>query len=320
MAQAGKLDTTGYERKTGTGGTLKRTLLEFKEDSGTDWAAALTYYGVLAMFPALLALTSLAGVIGQAQATTDAIIGVVEEVGSPEVVDAVRPAVEGVAEGGGGAIVALVIGVVAALWSASGYVGAFMRASNVVYEVPEGRGIVKLRPLQMLVTLLMLLIVLVAALAIVLTGPLASAVGEVIGLGGTAVTVWDFAKWPVIALLVAVAIAVMYYASPNARLRGFRSVLPGAALAVVVWILASVAFAFYVANFGNFDATYGTLGGVIIFLIWLWLTNVAIVLGAEFNSERERGQQIADGVPYAEHELSLDERNVAKDKQRPSTR
>ncbi len=232
--------------------------------------------------------------------------------------EAVRPAVTSVAGSGGTALIALIVGLLAALWSASGYVGGFMRASNVMYEVPEGRPVWKAGPLQMLVTLLRLLLVVLATIAIVLTGTLATAVGEAIGVGSTVVTVWNIAKWPVVALFVITAIAVMFYASPNAKLRGFTAVLPGAALALVVWIVASVAFAFYVANFGSYDKTYGTLAGVVVFLVWLWITNGAIILGAEFNVERERGAQIA-GVSRALSVSCVPERDVPKDKQRPST-
>jgi membrane protein len=213
----------------------------------------------------------------------------------------------------------LIVGVAAALWTASGYVGAFMRAANVIYEVDEGRSIVKLRPLQMLVTLVLVLLLAMVLVALVLTGPVAEAVGSAVGLGSAAVTVWDIAKWPVLLAVVVVMIALLYYASPNAKLRGMRSILPGAALAVVVWLVASAAFAFYVANFGSYDKTYGALGGVVIFLVWVWLTNVAILLGAELNAERERSRQLEAGTPGAERELQLDERSEPKPKQRTRT-
>ena len=213
----------------------------------------------------------------------------------------------------------LIVGIAAALWTASGYVGAFMRASNVIYEVEEGRSIVKLRPLQMLVTLVLVLLLALVLVALVLTGPLAEAVGSAVGLGSAAVTAWDIAKWPVLLAVVVVMIALLYYASPNAKLRGVKSILPGAALAVVVWLVASAGFAFYVANFGSYDKTYGTLGGVVVFLVWVWLTNVAILLGAELNAERERSRQLEDGTPGAERELQLDERSEPKAKRRTRT-
>ncbi len=194
-----------------------------------------------------------------------------------------------------------------------------MRAANVIYEVEEGRSIVKLRPLQMLVTLVLVLLLALVLVALVLTGPLADAVGSAVGIGSAAVTAWDIAKWPVLLAVVVVMIALLYYASPNAKLRGVKSILPGAAVAVLVWLVASAAFAFYVANFGSYDKTYGALGGVVIFLVWAWLTNVAILLGAQLNAERERSHQLQAGMPGAERELQLDERSEPKTKQRART-
>ena len=213
----------------------------------------------------------------------------------------------------------LIVGIAAALWSASGYVGAFMRASNVIYEVEEGRSVIKLRPLQMLVTLVLVLLLALSLVALVLTGPLASKVGAAVGIGASAVTVWNIAKWPVLLIVVMFMIALLYYASPNAKLRSLKSIFPGAVLAVAVWLVASAAFAFYVANFGSYNKTYGTLGGVIIFLVWMWITNVAILLGAEINAERERSRQLRDGTPGAERELQLEERSEPKAKKRART-
>ena len=194
-----------------------------------------------------------------------------------------------------------------------------MRAANTIYEVEEGRGFVKLRPLQMLVTLVLILMLALVLVALVVTGPLADAVGSAVGLGSTAVTVWDIAKWPVLLAVVMVMVALLYFASPNAKLRGFKSIVPGAILAVVIWLVASAAFAFYVANFGSYNKTYGALGGVVIFLVWLWITNVAILLGAELNAERERSRQLEEGVPGAERELQLEERSEPKDSKRART-
>jgi membrane protein len=234
-------------------------------------------------------------------------------------VETFKGPIETITNSSGTAGIMLIVGIAAALWTASGYVGAFMRAANVIYEVEEGRSIVKLRPLQMLVTLVLVLLLALVLVALVLTGPLAEAVGSAVGLGSAAVTAWDVAKWPVLLAVVVVMIALLYYASPNAKLRGVRSILPGAALAVVVWLVASAAFAFYVANFGSYDKTYGALGGVVIFLVWAWLTNVAILLGAELNAERERSRQLEAGMPGAERELQLDERSEPKAKRRTRT-
>ncbi len=316
MAQ---LERRGHEREASLGQTLKRTLAEFKEDNLSDWAAALTYYGVLSMFPALIALVSIVGLVGDPASTTRALTDIVTQIGPPSAAETLAGPIQSITSQRSAAGILLIVGIVAALWSASNYVGAFMRASNIIYEVDEGRPIWKLRPLQMLVTLVMILLLVLAAVAVVVTGPLASAVGGAIGLSGTAVTVWNIAKWPVILLVVAVMISVLYYASPNAKLPGFKFVTAGGALAVVVWLLASLAFAFYVANFGSYNKTYGTLGGVVLFLVWLWITNVAVLLGAELNAERERSREIEAGEPGAERELQLPERDVAKDKQRPKT-
>jgi len=308
-----------HTRKGSSRQTLKRTFTEFKEDELTDRAAALTYYGVLAIFPALIALVSIVGLVFDPARITKALTDVVSSVGPASAVETFKGPIETITKSSGTAGIMLVVGIAAALWSASGYVGAFMRAANVIYEVEEGRSIVKLRPLQILVTLVLVLLLALVLVALVLTGPLAEAVGSAVGIGSAAVMVWDIAKWPVLLAVVVVMIALLYYASPNAKLRGMKSILPGAAVAVVVWLVASAAFAFYVANFGSYDKTYGALGGVVVFLVWAWLTNVAILLGAQLNAERERSHQLEDGVPGAERELQLDERSAPKATKRART-
>ena len=296
--------------------TLKRTFTEFKEDELTDRAAALTYYGVLSIFPALIALISIVGLVFDPARITKALTDVVSSVGPASAVETFKGPIETLTQSSGTAGIMLIVGIATALWTASGYVGAFMRAANVVYEVEEGRSVFKLRPLQMLVTLLLVLLLALVLVALVLTGPLADAVGSAVGLGSSAVVAWDIAKWPVLLAVVVIMIALLYYASPNAKLHGIKSILPGAALAVVVWLIASAGFAFYVANFGSYDKTYGALGGVVIFLVWVWLSNVAILLGAELNAERERSRQLAAGTPGAERELQLDERSAPKQRAR----
>jgi membrane protein len=308
-----------HARKGSLGQTLKRTFAEFKEDELTDRAAALTYYGVLSIFPALIALISIVGLVFDPARITKALTDVVSSVGPASAVETFKGPIQTLTQSSGTAGIMLVVGIAAALWTASGYVGAFMRASNVIYEVEEGRSIFKLRPLQMLVTLLLVLLLAVVLIAVVVTGPLADAVGSAVGLGSAAVTAWDIAKWPVLLAVVVVMIALLYFASPNAKLGGIKSILPGAALAVVVWLIASAGFAFYVANFGSYDKTYGALGGVVMFFVWVWLTNVAILLGAELNAERERSRQLAAGAPGAERELQLEERSEPKADKRART-
>jgi membrane protein len=274
-------------------GVLKRTFTEFKKDNLTDWAAALTYYGILALFPALLVLVSLLGLAGQntTQSLIDNIAGAAP--GSAKTI--ITNAIQNLQSSKGSAGVLFIVGIAGALWSASGYVGAFSRASNAIYEVGEGRPFWKLRPQQVLITFVMVIILAASAIAVVVTGGLATQVGNLIGVGSTAVTVWDIAKWPVLVVLVSIMVAVLYYAAPNVRHPGFRWISPGSILAVAIWIVASAAFAFYVANFGSYNKTYGSLGGVIIFLVWLWISNVAILLGAEFDAEMARGRELEAG-------------------------
>ena len=310
---------TGHERKTGFLPTLKRTFKEFSEDNLTDWAAAMTYYGVLALFPALIALVSIVGLVFEPQQVTKTLTDTVTAISPGASVDALKGPIESITSSKSKSGIALIIGVLAALWSASGYVGAFMRASNIMFEVDEGRPIWKLRPLQMLVTLTMILLIALAAIAIVVSGPVAKALGESMGIGDTAITIFNIAKWPVILGVVTLMLAILYYSAPNAKLRGFKFITPGSLIAVVVWIVASAAFAFYVANFGSYDKTYGSLAGVVLFLVWLWLTNVAVLLGMQVNAERERDIQIKEGVPDAERELRLTERDEAPEKKRPTT-
>jgi membrane protein len=219
----------------------------------------------------------------------------------------------------GAAGVLLIVGLGTALWTASGYVGAFIRASNAIYEVEEGRPFWKLRPLQLLVTLTMILMLALVAGGLVLTGPLASAVGGVIGLSEAAVTAWQVAKWPVLLAVVITMIAVLYYASPNAKLPGFRWITPGSVAAILLWIAASVAFAFYVANFGSYNKTYGTLGGVITFLVWLWISNLAVLFGLELNAELERSRELETGNRAAQDRLQLEPRQAPRDGQRTQT-
>ena len=282
-------------------GVLKRTVKEFKADNLTDLAAALTYYGVLAIFPMIIVIVSVLGLVGQS--ATQPLIDNLGKVAPGPAKQIFTSAIHNVQSGRGTSGVLLIIGLLAALWSASGYISAFMRASNVVWDVEEGRPIWKTVPIRVGVTVITVILLTVSALAVILTGGLARQVGNLVGLGSTAVTVFDIAKWPVMMLIVSVILAILYYMGPNVRQPGIRWVSPGSVLAVIVWLIASAAFAFYVANFSSYNKTYGALGGVIAFLVWLWITNVVILLGAELNAELERGRLLeaghpADGEPY----------------------
>ncbi|HEX5617703.1 MAG TPA: YihY/virulence factor BrkB family protein [Solirubrobacteraceae bacterium] len=296
-------------------GTVKRTVREFRDDNLTDWAAALTYYAVLSLFPAFIALISILGLVVDPQTITRVITDVVSQLGPASAVDTFKEPIEQIANNRSAALLGLIIGVATALWTASGYVGAFMRASNAIYERDEGRPFYLLRPLQILVTLVLVLMAALVVLSLVATGPVAKAVGDAIGLGDAAVTAWNIAKWPVLLIVVMLMLAILYWSSPNAKPAGFRWISPGAVLAVLVWIAGSVAFAFYVANFGSYNKTYGTLAGVIVFLVWMWLTNVAVLLGAELNAETERGREIEEGVPGAEEEIQAPYRRAPKDEE-----
>ncbi|HKB49830.1 MAG TPA: YihY/virulence factor BrkB family protein [Solirubrobacterales bacterium] len=299
--------------KEGPLATLKRTAVEFMEDNLTDWAAALTYYGLLALFPALIAMVSLIGLVGDPKSTTSTLTEIITAIGPQSAAQTFSGPIESIASNRSTAGFAFVAGLAVALWSASGYVGAFMRASNVIYETPEGRPFWKLRPLQLGVTLAMIVLMALLALALVFTGPVVDAVAGPIGLGDTAVSAWNIAKWPAMVAIFLFMVAVLYYASPNARLRGFRWVTPGSLVAILVWAIASAAFAFYVANFGSYDKTYGALGGLVALLVWFWISNLAILFGHQLNAELERSLEIEEGHPHAEREIQLEPRSEPKE-------
>ncbi len=290
--------------------TLKRTFKEFSADNITDWAAALTYYGVLALFPALIALVSVIGLIGSS--VTDPLLENVGSVAPGPAKEILTSTIMNLESSKGAAGIAFVIGLVLALNSASSYVSAFSRASNAIYDVEEGRPIWKLKPQQIGIVLVLILLLLLIAVAVTVSGPLAEEVGKVVGLGSTAVTIYDIAKIPVILLLVSFLFAFLYWAAPNVKQPGFKFVSPGGIVALVIWIVASLLFAFYVANFGSYNKTYGSIGGVIAFLVWLWITNIAILFGAEFNSELQRSQQREAGQAAPLDEPFLEPRDTSK--------
>ncbi|MEU5226243.1 YhjD/YihY/BrkB family envelope integrity protein [Streptomyces toyocaensis] len=278
------------------GAALKGSLHEFKDDELTDRAAALTYYGVLSLFPALLALVSILGLTGKS--TTDKVLENLQELTAPGAArDIITQAVEQLQGNAGIGSIVAIVGLVLAIWSASGYVAAFMRSANAVYDMPEGRPVWKVLPVRVGVTVVLMLMAVISALIVVFTGGLARQAGDLLGLGDTALTVWSIAKWPVLIVLVVMMIALLYWAAPNAKVRGFRWITPGSFLALLIWLVASAGFALYVANFGSYNKTYGTMAGVIVFLIWLWITNLAILLGLEFDAEIARQRAIAGGHP-----------------------
>ncbi|WP_405965224.1 YihY/virulence factor BrkB family protein [Streptomyces sp. NBC_00723] len=309
---AGRAGTSGpdeqVERRTpdGPGQLPKRswpavltgTLREFKDDELTDRAAALTYYGVLSMFPALLVLVSLLGLAGKS--ATDEVLDNLRKVAPGSARDIISDAVQQLQGRGGVGSVMAIVGLVLAVWSASGYTAAFIRSANAVYDMPEGRPVWKVLPLRVGVTVVLLVLAVASALIVVFTGGLARQAGAALGIGDTALTVWSIAKWPVLVFLVTIMIALLYWATPNVRGRGLRWITPGSVLALVIWLIASAGFAFYVANFGSYNKTYGTLAGVIVFLVWLWISNIAILLGLEFDAELARQRAVAGGLPEGE--------------------
>jgi membrane protein len=299
---------------------LRKTAREFSTDQCTDLAAALTYYAVLSLFPALVVVVSLLGVFGQGQRTSDAVLQIVGDLGPASAVDTLREPIQQLVEAPSAGL-ALVVGVLGALWSASAYVGAFGRAMNRIYEVDEGRPVWKLRPTQLLLTFVGLILAAAVAFMLAVSGPIASAVGGALGLGQAAETVWNIARWPVVLVFAALAVATLYYAAPNVQQPRFRWISIGAGIAILVWVIASVLFGVYVGNFGSYNKTYGALAGVIVFLLWLWITNVALLFGAELDAELERGRQLQAGIP-AERNLQLPprdsqvaDRNDAKEEQ-----
>jgi membrane protein len=302
----------GVKRKHGWFATLRRTASEFREDNLSDWAAALTYYGLLSLFPALIAMVSLIGIFGDPRSTTASLTEIIIEIGPESAAETFSGPIESLTEHRATAGFALVGGLAVALWSASGYIGAFMRASNVIYETPEGRPFWKLRPLQIAVALAMVIALALLAVSLVMTGPVVRAVAKPLGIGGTAVEIWNVAKWPVMVLVFTLMIGVLYYASPNVKMRRFRWITAGSVVAVVVWIVASALFGVYVANFGSYNQTYGTLGGLVALLVWFWISNLAILFGHQLNAERERSLEIEEGTPLAEREIQLEPRSEPK--------
>lgn len=288
----------------------RKTAREFSADQCTDLAAALTYYSVLAMFPAMLAILSLVGLVGQGDKTVDTVVQILRDVGAGGAADTLEPTLDQLSQSQSSGL-ALVIGLAAALWSASGYIGAFGRGMNRIYEIDEGRPIWRLRPAMLLITLVTVVLTALVAVGLVVTGPAAQAIGSAVGLGDTAVLVWNIAKWPVMLAVVVLIVALLYYATPNVKQPAFRWISVGAVVAIVVWIVASALFGVYITNFSSYDRTYGSVATVIVFLLWLWLTNLALLFGAELDAELERGRELQAGIP-AERSVQLPAKDTRK--------
>jgi membrane protein len=292
---SGVPERPGDISKAGWFTILKRSLKQFKHDDVTDRAAALTYYGVLAIFPGVLVLVSVLGLLGKS--TTNKVLSNINQIAPSAVTSFLKTVITQVQGKAGAASLAAIIGLVLALWSASSYVAGFMRAANAIYDVDEGRPIWKTAPVRILVTLALVVMLAASAIMVVVTGPIASQVGKAFGIGDTAVTIWDIAKWPVLLVIVSLMFSLLYRACPNVKQPGFRWITLGGVIAVIVWLIASVLFALYVAFSGSYNKTYGSLATVIVFLVWLWITNIAVLLGAEFNAETQRERAIQGGLP-----------------------
>jgi len=304
----GKADSPQDIGRQGWRYTAKAAFVEFQRDQCTDQAAALTYYSVLSVFPAILALVSLLGLFGQGERTTTALLDIVRQLGQGQVADQLKGPIDQIVNARGAGLV-LVVGLAGAIWSASGYVGAFGRSMNRIYQVDEGRPVWKLRPVVLLITVGLIVMAALVLVGLVVSGPVAQAIGEAVGLGEQGLTVWKVLKWPVMLGIVIVMVAVLYYATPNVKQPRFRWVSVGAAVAILAWVLASVAFGFYVSNFSSYNKTYGSLAGVIVFLLWLWITNLALLFGAEVDAELERTRQLQAGMK-AERTLQLPPRDT----------
>jgi membrane protein len=307
---AGKPDSPTDLKKPSWFYIVRRTAREFSDDQCTDLAAALTYFSVLALFPAAIAMLSVVSLAGQAPKTVDTLLQILRDVGATSAASTLEPTLRQLSQTQNSGV-ALIVGLAAALWSASGYVGAFGRGMNRIYEIDEGRPIWKLRPLMLLVTLITVVLTALVAVGLVLTGPAAQAVGNAIGMGSAAVTAWNIAKWPVLLAVVVLIVALLYYATPNVKQPKFRWISVGAVVAILTWIVASALFGFYIANFSNYNKTYGSLAGIIAFLLWLWITNLALLFGAELDAELERGRELQAGIP-AEETIQLPARDTRK--------
>ncbi|MBQ0895260.1 YihY/virulence factor BrkB family protein [Micromonospora sp. U56] len=279
-------------------GALVRSGRNFVRDNCADWAAALTYYGVLALFPSTVVVVALVGLVSEGERTVDTVLGLARDIGAGSVVanDGFVSVVRTVVDQQSGARVLLSFGLLGALWSASGFIGAFTRASNAIYGVEEGRPFYRLRPMQIGLAAVSLVLLAVVALGLIVSGPVTDAVGDLLGAGGLARTVWSVAKWPVLALVMMTLLSLLFWIAPNVRQPRFRWLTPGGAVALLSWIVASAGFGLYVANFGSYDVTYGSLGAVIAFLVWLYLSNCALMFGVQINAELQRGRVLQAGA------------------------
>jgi membrane protein len=283
----------------------RMVIRRFSRDGCLDMAAALTYWSVLALFPGLVVVVSILALIGKSRQGTEALLDIVRDL-APGMASGITPLLDDISRSRAVGF-GLVIGLLAALWSASRYVGGFGRSLNRIYGVEEERPYWMLKPVQVLITLVVVVLAVLVVLGLVFTGPIASSVGHALGIGETPVHIWNVAKWPVLLLFVFLVVGILYWATPNVKQPRFRWISIGAGTAVLLWVAASAGFVVYVANFQHYDRTYGALAGVVILLLWLWITNLALLLGAEIDAEVERGRELQAGIDAADR-LQLTER------------
>jgi membrane protein len=279
---------------------IKRTLLAFYDDQMTHHAAALTYYVLMSLFPAALLGLSLLGLLGQFPETYNAIMDYLEDVAPASLIDPLDRSLRKAFLSKGTATTTFVIGVVLTLYGTTGALEAARRALNVVFELNgSGRSFLRRKAIDILSTFVLLLLALASLVLVFVGGRFAEDLLGFLGMGETVTEIWNFARWPGAFLAATLAFAYIYYVTPDVKQRAFRWLTPGAVVGVALWLLASWAFSSYVSNVADVGAVYGTFAGAILLVAWLWLTNVALLFGAELNAEIEREKQLAEGVPRA---------------------
>ncbi|MDP9385040.1 MAG: YihY/virulence factor BrkB family protein [Actinomycetota bacterium] len=284
----------------GAGGVIKRTVVSFYDDQMTHHAAALTYYGLMSLFPTALLGLSLLGLLGQYPETYDAILGYAREVAPEALVTPLDESLQRALQAKGTAATALAISVAVALYGSTGVLEAARRALNVVFEIEAGRSILRRKLVDVGSTLVLLALTLLTAVLVFVGGAFAEDLLGFIGLGPTAAKVWSIARWPAALLVAMVVFSFIYYVTPDVEQRSWRWVTPGAVVGVMLWLLASAGFSGYISSVADVGAIYGAFAGAIVLVAWIWLTNVALLFGAELNAELERHKELREGVPPAD--------------------
>jgi membrane protein len=285
----------------------KRSVVSFYDDQMTHHAAALTYYTLMSFFPAMLLGLALLGLLGQFPETYEALVSYLEQVAPKSTLAAIDAALRAALQSKAAAAGALALAVVAALYGTTGALEAARRALNVVFDVDNGRGFLRRKVTDVVSTAVLMALIVVAVTLTFVGGDLADDAFGALGLGSTAASLWTVLRWPGALAVAILAFSLVYYVTPDVKQRAFHWVTPGAVVGVTIWLLASAGFSFYLARFPGVNATYGSFAAAIILLVWLWITNIALLFGAELNAEVEREKQLSEGVPEQET-LTLPER------------